>query len=118
MYGLKRIMFRLKPRLVSDSIWVLLIMCFVCHGLITYLLNNKKTLYTELVDFTKAFDYLVRDVIWYKLIKYGVRGKMLDIIKSMYEHVKSRVKYNNTLSEDFRCVLGVRQGKSQKNISF
>jgi len=111
-------MFRLKPRLVSDSIWVLLIMCFVCHGLITYLLNTEETLYTALVDFTKAFDFPVRDVIWYKLIKYGVRGKMLDIIKSMYEHVRSRVKYNNTLSEDFRCVLGVRQGKSQKNISF
>jgi len=42
---------------------------FVCHGLITYLLNNKKTLYTAFVDFTKAFDYLVRDVIWYKLIQ-------------------------------------------------
>jgi len=40
---------------------------FVFHGLITHLPNNKKTLYTALVDFTKAFDYLVRDVIWYKL---------------------------------------------------
>ena len=39
---------------------------FVFHGLITHILNNKKTLYTALVDFTKAFDYLVRDVIWYK----------------------------------------------------
>ena len=48
---------------------------FVFHGLITHILNNKKTLYTAFVDFTKAFDYLVRDVIWYKLIKYGVRGK-------------------------------------------
>jgi len=64
------------------------------------------------VDFTKAFDYLVRDVIWYKLIKYGVRGKMWDIIKSMYEHVRSSVKYNNETSDDFSCCLGVRQGES------
>ena len=49
----------------------------------------------------------------YKLIKYGVRGKMLDIIKSMYENVRSRVKYNNTLSDDFSWgFLGVRQGES------
>ena len=27
---------------------------------------------------------------------------MLDIIKSFYEHVRCRVKYNNTLSDDFR----------------
>ena len=64
------------------------------------------------VDFTKTFDYLVRDVIWYKLIKYGVRGKMWDIIKSMYEHVRSSVKYNNETSDDFSCCLGVRQGES------
>ena len=74
---------------------------FVFHGLITHILNSKKTLYTAFVDFTKAFAYLVRDVIWYKLIKYA--GKMLDIIKSMYANVRSRVKHNNTLSEDFSC---------------
>lgn len=51
----------------------------------------------------------MRDIIWYKLIKLGVRGKMLDIIKSMYENVRSRVKYNNTLSDDFICLLGVTQ---------
>ena len=37
-----------------------------------------------------AIDYLVRDVIWYKIIKYGVRGNML----GMYEHVRSRVNIN------------------------
>ena len=49
----------------------------------------------------------------YKSIKYRVRGKMLDIIKSMYENVRSKVKYNNTLSDDFSWFfLGVRQGES------
>jgi len=94
MYGL-RITFTLKHRLVSDSILVLLILFCISWS------YNTFTLYTAFVDFTKAFDYLVRDVIWHKLIKYGVRGKMLDIIKSMFEHVRSRVKYNNTLSDDF-----------------
>jgi len=94
--------FTLKIRLASDSIWwVLLIIVFVCHGL---------TLYAAFVDFTKAFDYLVRDVIWYKLIKNGVRGKMLDIIKSMYENVRSRVKYNNTLGDVFSCFKGQPRG--------
>ena len=37
-------MFTLKLRLVSDIIWVLLIMYFVFHGLITHLPNNKKML--------------------------------------------------------------------------
>ena len=30
----------------------------------------------------------------------------------MYENVRSRVKYNNTLSDNFSCFLGVKQGES------
>ncbi len=62
------------------------------------------------VDFSKAFDYVVRDNLWLKLIKLGVRGKILNIIKSMYCNVKSRVTMQNRLSEEFSCFLGVRQG--------
>jgi len=82
---------------VSDNILVLLILVCISWS------YNTFTLYTAFVDFTKAFDYLVRDVIWHKLIKYGVRGKIMDIINSMYENVRSRVKCNNTLSDDYSC---------------
>ena len=68
---------------------------FVLHGLISHLLNQGKKLYCAFVDFTKAFDYVVRDNLWYKLIKLGLRGKIINIIKSMYSSVKSRVKLNN-----------------------
>ena len=59
------------------------------------------TFYCALIDFTKAFDYVVRDMLWYKLITLGVRGQMLRVIKSMYENIKSRVKCNNELSDAF-----------------
>ena len=36
---------------------------------------------------------------------------MLNIIKSIYSSVKSRVKHVNTLSEPFTCNIGVRQGE-------
>ena len=61
--------------------------------------------------FTKVFDYGVRDVIWYKLIRLGVRGKILNVIMSMYKRVKSKVKVNNDISIGFECNLGVGQGK-------
>ena len=48
---------------------------FVLHGLINHMLNSGKKLYIALIDFSKAFDYIVRDILWYKLIKLGVRGK-------------------------------------------
>ena len=49
--------------------------------------------------------------MWFKLIKLGVRGKILSVMRGMYSTVKSRVKYQNELSTDFECYLGVRQGE-------
>ena len=85
---------------------------FILHGLISHVVDQGKKLYCAFVDFTKAFDYVNRNILWYKLIRFGVRGKMLTIVQSIYAKVKSRVKYNNELSNDFDCYLGVRQGES------
>lgn len=84
---------------------------FVLHGLLTHILNKGKQLYCAFIDFSKAFDYVVRDNLWFKLIKFGIRGKILNIIKSMYSGVKSRVKYCKQLGDSFTCMLGVRQGE-------
>ena len=84
---------------------------FILNSLITHVLNQNKKLYCVFVDFTKAFDFVVRDILWYKLLKLGVRGKMLDIIKSIYSTVKSQVKHNNALSNVFCSHIGVRQGE-------
>ena len=84
---------------------------FVLHGLISHVLNKGEKLFCAFVDFTKAFDYVVRDILWYKLIKLGVRGKILNVVMSMYKHIKSRVKLDGNISVGFNCDLGVRQGE-------
>ncbi|MCG8034648.1 MAG: endonuclease/exonuclease/phosphatase family protein, partial [Candidatus Thiodiazotropha taylori] len=91
---------------------------FVLHGLISHILNHGQKLYCAFIDFTKAFDYVVRENLWYKLIKFGLRGKILNIIKSMYTSVKSRVKYCNKLGNEFYCKLGVRQGECLSPLLF
>ena len=85
---------------------------FCLHGIINHLLNQGKQLYCAFIDFTKAFDYIVRENLWYKLIHMGIRGKILNIMKSMYDSVKSMVKFQNNLSDSYNCLLGVRQGES------
>ena len=50
-------------------------------------------MFCAFVDFKKAFDFVNRDIIWYKLIKLGVRGKMLNIIRSMYNSVKLELMF-------------------------
>ena len=49
--------------------------------------------------------------MWYKLLTYGIRGKIIDIIRSMYENIKARVKHDNELGNDFTCLLGVHLGE-------
>ena len=43
---------------------------------------------------------------------------MLDIIMSMYKNIKSRVKFDNKLSQEFSCMTGVRQGECLSPIIF
>ena len=67
---------------------------FIIHGVMSHLINRGKKLYCTFADFTKAFDYVNRNILWYKLIQFGMRGKMVKTIQSIY----TRVEYNNELS--------------------
>ena len=84
---------------------------FVLNGIINKFIQNSKKLFTFFVDFSKAFDYVVRENLWYKLIKCGVQGKILNVIMSMYSSIKNKVYHNGEKSESFDCNLGVRQGE-------
>ena len=79
--------------------------------MISHCVNEKQTLFAAFIDFKKAADFVVRGVLWYKLIQMGVRGKVLNIIRSMYSNIKSRVKFSNIISDEFSGFLGVRRGE-------
>lgn len=49
---------------------------FVLHVLINHMINSNKNLYVASINYTKACDYVVRDILWYKLIELGIRGKI------------------------------------------
>ena len=53
----------------------------------------------------------MHDNLWYKLLNLGVQGKIIDIIRAMYRHVRTKVFNNNEKSETFTCKLDVRQGE-------
>ena len=80
-------------------------------NIINRFLETNKPLYTIFVDYSKAFDYVVRENLWYKAIKCGISGKILTILRSIYQCVKTKVFSNGLVSEPFYCTLGVRQGE-------
>ena len=91
---------------------------FVLLNLIQKFLNENKRLYCVFVDFKKAFDCVNRNALWLKMSNCGIRGKVLRIVKDMYENVKSSVKVLNTYSSFFEYAIGLRQGEVMSPILF
>ena len=91
------------------------------HVLITlYTKVIKKKLYCCYIDYRKAFDSVPRVHLWYKLLKYGVNGKILNVIKNVYKEAKSAIKLNNPNCHGmfFGCDIGVRQGDNLSPLLF
>ena len=72
---------------------------FTLYSVIHHTVNvKKKPLYVCLIDFKKAFDKVSHALLWQKLVNYGIDGKFINIIKSMYSKVKSCVRSNDGLT--------------------
>ena len=84
---------------------------FTLYSVIHHTINvKKKPLYVCFIDFKKTFDKVWHALLWQKLVNYGIDGKFINIIKSMYSEVKSCVRSNDGLTEFFPCNKGLRQG--------
>ena len=67
-------------------------------------------LYVAFVDFKKAFNYINHVILIYKLIKLGMSGRFVNIIKSMYSKIKGIIKVNNRLYNTIDDTCGSNQG--------
>ena len=83
---------------------------FTLFSLINKYLKKGQYLYTCFVDFHKAFDSINRDKLKYKLEMFGIKGKFLDIVASMYNSTQVSLSYNQNISTPFKTTLGLKQG--------
>ena len=91
---------------------------FALHILSKFYIDQKKRLFCAFVDYSKAFDFIDRTYLWQKLINTNINGKVLNVIRNMYQNAKSQVSFNNTLSDPFPCQVGVRQGENLSPLLF
>ena len=84
---------------------------FVLMNIITKYLSDNKRLYCIFVDLKKCFDSINRNIMWYKMHKLGIKGKLLRIIRDIYNKVKSCVSNRNKISDFFEYGVGLRQGE-------
>ena len=70
----------------------------------------SKPLYTCFVDFTKAFDYIDRTALYYKLLNRGIDGNLVSIMKNMFSKAECRVKWDSRISDILKSEFGVLPG--------
>ena len=93
----------LKGNRTTDNIFILL-------GLIQRQSFLGKSLYLCMVDLSKAFDLVNRHILFYKLIKQGYHGRVIDTPRSLYRKTYFKVKCDGMLSAPILDQLGVNQG--------
>ncbi|XP_060570289.1 uncharacterized protein LOC132728635 [Ruditapes philippinarum] len=75
------------------------------------LLSNLDTFGT-FIDIKKAFDFVNRDVLLYKLLSNSINGKFYNSIKAILTDTSSCVKLKGMLTDWFPTLSGVKQGDS------
>ena len=91
---------------------------FTLKSLIDIFLHKKKKLFCAFVDFKKTFDTVWRSGLWIKLISFGITGKLFNVIRNIYNNIKSCVQVNGQKSDYFSCYTGVRQGGNLSPLLF
>ena len=80
--------------------------------LLKMILKNKDESYSSccvFLNLSKAFDTVNYNLLFSKLYKYGIRGKMYDLLVSYLTNRKQFTECNNTPSETSKVVGGVPQ---------
>jgi hypothetical protein len=74
--------------------------------------------YLNFVDFSKAFDSIIREKIWEIMKEYGIPAKYIGIIRDLYTDSCSCVVEGSRSSEWFEVKSGVRQGCAMSGFIF
>jgi hypothetical protein len=83
---------------------------FVIRTLLDKYVQQGIPIYACFVDFRKAFDTVWREALLCKLLQANIRGKLFNIIESMYLHDQACIKVGQQRTDFFPCNVGVKQG--------
>ena len=83
---------------------------YVLTSILRHRVSQNKSTYACFIDAEKAFDRVDRNLLLYKLLKYGINGNMYNNLRNIYSDSKSCVKVNGFLTDWIDIEYGVRQG--------
>ena len=83
---------------------------FALRQIIERCVAGNTRMLVNFIDFRKAFDSVHRPTVWNILKHYGIPGKIIEIIKNMYQESRCAVRSEGKLGDWFEIITGVRQG--------
>ena len=72
----------------------------------------------ESENYGRPYRFFDAYILWYKLEKLGLNGKLLNVIRSIYNTVLCSVKLNGFLTDWFGVKCGLKQGCSLSPVLF
>ena len=91
---------------------------FILHSLVQHVLKDNGKLYCAFIDYEKAFDTVIHEALWLKLVENGISCKFTRILQSLYGKVLAAVKIQSDVSSFFDIALGVKQGEPLSPLLF
>ena len=91
---------------------------FFLQGLVEKQLTMGKNLIVVFVDFSQAFDRVNRNILFYKINKLGLKGRLINTLHSLYKKTCYRVKCGGKLSDKVDENIGVNQGGNASPLLF
>ena len=83
---------------------------FSLNSIIQTNVKSKKSVFAAFNELEKAFDWVDRDLLFYKLLHNNINGKMFKAIRLLYTNTLACMKINNYYTDWFEINNGVRQG--------
>ena len=90
----------------------------ILNALIQRQIIKGENLIVCFVDFSRAFDLINRFILFYKLIKTGLHGRIVDTMRSLYAKMRFRLKCNGSLSPLLATSTGVNPGGNARSCLF
>ena len=95
------------PRCISRNyrVWIIIIEPFHFQ-----FCGKNMSLFVAYMDLEKVYDRIDRDAMWRVLSMYGINGKLLKVVQSLYERSEVCVRVCREEGEWFRVGVGLQQG--------
>ena len=83
---------------------------FTLTETVKYFAKKGSKVYCSFLDASKAFDKILHNGLFLKLLKRGAPVIFVRLLQNWYSHMQCCVKWNNMTGDAFPILCGVRQG--------